>query len=101
MISTGVIQPRTCRAVSIGVLLAAASARADAPPPIRVLLADPVQLAAWLRDHDPASRASQAKITQAHELAEQAGVYQNPQLNLGVNDISLGVGNLPPSDPTM
>lgn len=90
---------RLSHLISVCVLLAATTAHADTPPAIRVLLADPAQLAGWLRDHDPAARASQAKIDQARELAEQTSVYQNPQLNLGVNDVSLGLGNLPPSDP--
>jgi outer membrane protein, heavy metal efflux system len=83
------------------VVLLTSTVHADAPPVIRVLLADPAQLAAWLRDHDPTARASHAKVEQARALAEQAGVYQNPLLSVGINDISLGVGNLPPPDPTM
>jgi len=73
---------------------------ADVPPAIHVLLAKPAQLAAWLREHDPTARASLAKIEQAHALAEQAGVYPNPQLSLGVNDVALGAGNQPPGDAT-
>lgn len=87
---------KTC-AAAIAIALVAASSHADTGAPVRALLADPAQLAAWLRDHDPTSRASQAKVEQARALARQAGVYQNPQLSVGVNDIALGVGNLPPS----
>jgi len=83
----------------ICILLATVSAHADTPPTIRALLVEPAQLAVWLRDHDPTARASQAKVEQAHALAEQAGVYQNPQLNLGVGDVAIGAGNLPPADP--
>ena len=87
------------RLLAIAAVSLASIAHADAPPAIRVLLVAPPQLAAWLRDHDPTARASQAKVLQARALARQASVYQNPQLNVGVNDIALGAGNLPPSDP--
>ena len=87
-------------AASLCIMAATTPAHADAVPPIRTLLADPAQLAAWLRDHDPTARAAQAKIDQARELEAQAGVYQNPQLSAGVNDLSLGPGNLPPSGST-
>ncbi|HEX3762819.1 MAG TPA: TolC family protein [Kofleriaceae bacterium] len=86
-------------AASAALALAAAPAGADTAAPVHALLADPAQLAAWLRDHDPTSRASQAKVEQARELAHQAGVYQNPQLSAGVSDIALGLGNLPPPTP--
>jgi outer membrane protein, heavy metal efflux system len=93
--SVPVISRRTC-AASIAIALAASSSHADTGAPVHTLLADPAQLAAWLRDHDPTARASQAKVEQAGELAEQAGVYPNPQLSAGLNDIALGVGNQPP-----
>ncbi len=88
-------------AASGAIALVASSSRADtrhADPgaPVRALLADPAQLAAWLRDHDPTSRASQAKVEQARELADQAGVYPNPQLSASLNDIALGAANVPP-----
>lgn len=89
--------------IAIAIALVAPPAHADTSAPVRALLADPAQLAAWLRDHDPTARASQAKVEQARALARQAGVYQNPQLSVGVNDIALGIGNQPPpsTDPSV
>jgi len=82
--------------IAIAIALVAPPVHANTGAPVRALLADPAQLAAWLRDHDPTARAAQAKVEQARELAHQAGVYPNPQLSVGVNDIALGVGNMPP-----
>lgn len=86
-------------AASGAIALVAVSSHADTGAPVRALLADPAQLAAWLRDHDPTSRASQAKVEQAQALARQAGVYPNPQLSVSLNDIALGAGNIPPPSP--
>ncbi len=98
---------RTTRVASVAIALVASSSQADTGhadtgAPVRALLADPAQLAAWLRDHDPTSRASQAKVEQARELAQQAGVYQNPQLSASLNNISVGVATpaMPPLSPT-
>ncbi len=71
----------------------AGGARADDAPPIRALLADPAQLATWLRDHDPQTIASREKITQADELAHQARVYPNPQAQIGIGGLALSGGN--------
>ena len=84
-----------CRSISIGVLLAVSSAQADdaAQPPIRAFLADPAQLADWLRTHDPQIEAAQAKIEAAVAAGQQARVFPNPQLSLGLNNVALGNGN--------
>ncbi len=72
---------------SVGALMFAGSAHADDPAPVRGLLTDPAQLAAWLRDRDPLSVAVREKVTQATELAEQSKVYPNPQLAAGLGGI--------------
>jgi hypothetical protein len=43
-------------------VVTAAPARADDAVPVRSLLADPIELAAWLRDRDPVIEAAHAKI---------------------------------------
>jgi cobalt-zinc-cadmium efflux system outer membrane protein len=83
-------------AAAVCTVVGVSPVQAEPSPPIRVLLAEPAQLATWLRDHDPTDRAAQSKVEQARELAEQAGVYPNPQLSVGVNDVALGLGNQPP-----
>ncbi len=89
------------RTISIVMCVCAVEATAHAEVPrIGELLQNPAALAQWLRDHDPGSLAAVAKVEQARELAAQARVFQNPQLALGVNDIAIGQGNLPPSDGT-
>jgi cobalt-zinc-cadmium efflux system outer membrane protein len=69
------------------------TARADEPAPVRAFLADPAQLAAWLRDHDPIVESVHARTEAAAELGQQARVYPNPQLQGGVGGISVGGGN--------
>jgi len=68
-----------------------ASLADDALPPVRALLSDPSQLATWLREHDPATLAAREKVTAQAELAEQSAVIPNPQAQLGVGGIVLGV----------
>jgi cobalt-zinc-cadmium efflux system outer membrane protein len=81
--------------------LLGAPAHADDAPPVRALLADPAQLAAWLRDHDPQTIASHARVEAADQLALQARVFPNPQGQIGVGGIVLGSGNPgPPAGPT-
>nr|HEX4314217.1 TolC family protein [Kofleriaceae bacterium] len=65
----------------------AAPADAPAPPAIKTLLADPVQLAAWLRDHDPQIEAARAKVEAARAAGDQTRVLPNPQLSVGVGGI--------------
>src|SRR5450432_4846735 len=76
------------------ILGGAVSARADdAPAPVRALLADPVQLAAWLRDRDPMMESARAKIEAAHANTEQARVLPNPQLSFTTGGFVIGQTN--------
>lgn len=54
------------------------------------LLADPAQLARWLRDHDPHIAAAGAKVASAYATSQQARVLPNPQLELSAGDFVLG-----------
>jgi cobalt-zinc-cadmium efflux system outer membrane protein len=69
------------------------TARADEPPSVRAFLADPAQLVAWLRDHDPIVESVRARTEAAAELGQQARVYPNPQLQAGVGGFAVGGGN--------
>ncbi|HTR52048.1 MAG TPA: TolC family protein [Kofleriaceae bacterium] len=77
-----------------------APAHADDPPPVRTLLTDPAQLAAWLRDHDPQTVAYRERVVAADEQAQQARVFPNPQLSAGIGGLALGHGNQFPGMPT-
>ncbi|CAN5404643.1 hypothetical protein BH11MYX1_BH11MYX1_11960 [soil metagenome] len=68
-------------------------ARADDAAPVRSLLADPTQLAAWLRDRDPVIEASRAKVEAARAQGEQARVLPNPQVTLATGGYVLGSTN--------
>lgn len=70
----------------------------DAPAPVKGLLADPAQLATWLRDRDPIVESNHAKVEAAHELGEQARVLPNPQLSFTAGGFVLGRTNSS-SDP--
>src|SRR5205809_862269 len=74
-------------------LAIAAPARADAPPAVGALLADPAQLAAWLRDRDPMLESARRKVEAAAELGEQTHVLPNPQLQAAVGGIVIGSTN--------
>jgi cobalt-zinc-cadmium efflux system outer membrane protein len=78
------------------------SARADdnAPAPVRALLADPVQLAAWLRDRDPMMESARAKVEAAHANTEQARVLPNPQFTFATGGYVLGKTNASDGGPT-
>src|SRR6185503_10527457 len=79
--------------VLVPALLWATPVRADDTPAIRALLADPGQLAAWLRDRDPMIESAKARIEAAQEQGQQARVFPNPQLQGGVGGIALGDPN--------
>ncbi|MEP6859718.1 MAG: TolC family protein [Deltaproteobacteria bacterium] len=65
----------------------------DAAAPVKGLLADPAQLATWLRDRDPIVESNHAKVEAAHELGEQARVLPNPQLSFTAGGFVLGNTN--------
>ncbi|HEY1817919.1 MAG TPA: TolC family protein [Kofleriaceae bacterium] len=74
------------------------AAFADEPaPPIRALLADPTQLASWLRVRDPQVESSRAKLDAARAAGAQARVLPNPAL--GVTTGGFTVGNNNPGQP--
>ncbi len=58
--------------------------------PIATLLADPKELAAWLKRMNPDVRAASARVAQASAQVGVSTLWQNPTLDLGLNDIALG-----------
>jgi outer membrane protein, heavy metal efflux system len=62
-------------------------------PAVRALLADPAQLASWLRARDPLVDAQRARVEAARAAARQTHVLPNPQLNLSVSDFVIGQNN--------
>jgi cobalt-zinc-cadmium efflux system outer membrane protein len=74
-------------------LLGTAPAFADEPAPVRTLLADPAQLAAWLGARDPMIESARDKTDAAQELGRQARVLPNPQLSLSAGGFVLGQTN--------
>lgn len=86
----------TARAILL-VLLTTTTAHADdRTPAVSVLLANPADLAGWLREHDPQTIAAKERVVAASEGAEQARVYPNPQASAGVGNFVLGTGNPDP-----
>ena len=83
-------------ALTVPVILGA-TVRADNGPSVRTLLADPGQLAAWLRDRDPIVTSARAKQEAAAELGEQTRVLPNPQF--GGTAGGFVIGNTNPSTP--
>lgn len=70
-----------------------AGARAETAPPLARLLAQPGELARWLRESDPVIDAQHARVEAAQAAARQSRVIPNPQLNFGVGDIVIGKTN--------
>jgi cobalt-zinc-cadmium efflux system outer membrane protein len=68
-----------------------------AAAPIATLLADPPSLVAWLKKMNPDVRAASARVQQADAQIGQSRVWQNPTLDLGLNNIA--VGRLNPQVP--
>jgi cobalt-zinc-cadmium efflux system outer membrane protein len=87
---------------AVFVLGMALTARADddAAAPVKGLLADPAQLATWLRDRDPVVEANHAKVEAAHELGQQARVLPNPQLSFTTGGYVIGATNASDGGPT-
>jgi cobalt-zinc-cadmium efflux system outer membrane protein len=80
---------------------AANPARAPAPPPaspsatapaapIATLLADPSALVAWLKRMNPDVRAAVSRVGQADAQVGASRAWQNPTLDLGLNNIAIG-----------
>ena len=63
--------------------------------PIATLLADPNALVTWLRQMNPDVRAAQARVAQADAQLGSTRLWQNPTLELGLNNISVGRFNRP------
>jgi len=74
-------------------LLGSARAQADDAPSVKVLLDDPVRLAAWLRDHDPMLDSARSKVAAAQAQGEQARVLPNPQLQFAAGGFVIGSTN--------
>ena len=58
--------------------------------PIATLLADPNALIAWLKRMNPDVRAASARVAQAGDQVGASRVWQNPSLDLGLNNIVVG-----------
>ena len=58
--------------------------------PIATLLADPNALVAWLTRMNPDVRAAGARVAQASDQVGASRVWQNPTLDVGLNNISVG-----------
>lgn len=68
-----------------------ASPSATAPAaPIATLLADPGALVAWLKRMNPDVRAAVSRVGQADAQVGASRAWQNPTLDLGVNNIAIG-----------
>jgi len=85
-------------AVLLMTVCGTASADENAAP-LRTLLTQPAQLAAWLSARDPRIEAQRAKLEAARATARQARVLPNPQLNLGVSDFVIGQTNAASGGP--
>src|SRR5262245_26346351 len=83
------------RVVSSVALIASwfGGARAQPAPPLARLLAQPVELAGWLRDRDPLIEAQRDRLAAARAAARQTRVLPNPQLNVNVSDFVIGKTN--------
>ncbi len=68
--------------------LASPSATGTAAP-IATLLSDPRELVAWLKRMNPDVRAASARVAQAGAQVGASGLWQNPTLDLGLNNIAL------------
>lgn len=79
--------------VLVPAFLWSATARGDDTPAIRAMLADPGQLAAWLRARDPMVESAKDRTEAAHEQGEQARVFPNPQLQGSVGQLAVGGPN--------
>ena len=58
--------------------------------PIATLLADPNALVAWLTRMNPDVRAASARVAQASAQVGASRVWQNPTLDVGLNNIAVG-----------
>jgi len=80
-------------AVVVLTALTGAAHADDADAPVRALLADPAQLAAWLSDRDPVVESARARFHGASELAAQTRTLPNPVLSLGAGGFVVGATN--------
>src|ERR1700761_1843239 len=83
----------TMKAAAVLVLAWSVSAHADDAAPVKALLADPAQLASWLRDRDPMMESARAKVEAAHANSEQARVLPNPQFSFATGGYVIGQTN--------
>ncbi|HEY0250959.1 MAG TPA: TolC family protein, partial [Kofleriaceae bacterium] len=80
-------------AVVLLALASSSAAYADDAAPVKQLLADPNQLATWLRDRDPLIESSRAKVEAAAAATQQARVLPNPELNFAAGGFVIGQTN--------
>ncbi len=71
----------------------------EAPAPVRSLLADPVELASWLRARDPLIESAQDRVDAARAAGDQARVLPNPQLSVTAGGFVLGSTNASDGTP--
>lgn len=65
--------------------------------PIATLLADPQALVTWLTKMNPDVRAASARVAQASAQVGASRLWQNPTLDVGLSNVSVGRFNRPPS----
>src|SRR5262249_35641267 len=87
------------RAVLSMMVLASSGVASAQPAPVATLLAQPGDLAAWLRDRDPLIDAQRARLDAARAAARQTRVLPNPQLSLGASDFVVGQTNAASGGP--
>ncbi len=89
---------RLLAVVTVAALTAIAT-RASADPPgaaatsTAALVADPTQLAVWLRDRDATVAAADARVDAAAAARQQAEVLPNPNLEIDYGGFVVGGGN--------
>jgi cobalt-zinc-cadmium efflux system outer membrane protein len=66
-----------------------------AAAPIATLLADPASLVAWLKRMNPDVKAAVSRVQQAEAEVGTARLWQNPTLDVGINNITIGHFNRP------
>lgn len=70
-----------------GSAAAAQSATLTLPP---TLLQSDRALTRWIESHNPSIKASRARIEQADAEVAAAGTWQNPEVDLGISQLSVG-----------
>lgn len=78
--------------VVLSALLHGGNAAAQSAPPALppTLLQNDRTLTQWIEAHNPSIKASQARIQRADAEVAVAGTWQNPEVDLGISQLSVG-----------